>query len=347
MGPQVRTYVTPRGIISGPLARRAIDEGRAWPFLGGAAYLAAEISTLNGNGHSSHLTLPAREGPRPIWLEDFRAERPRFCGLAMDRTRIMGIVNVTPDSFSDGGLTVTADTAIARGVALAEAGADIIDIGGESTRPGAMPVSPDEEVRRVLPVVTALANRSLTVSIDTRNASTMEIALAAGAAIVNDVTALSGPKSLEFVARSKASVVLMHMQGGPRTMQDNPTYAWAPGDILDVLRSRASVCEAAGISRSRIAIDPGIGFGQNDEHIKSVFDHLTLFHGLQCVVVVGASRKAFISRMGGGEGPKDRLAGSISAAVAAAAKCVQIVRVHDVRETRQALQVHMGLVRTI
>ena len=343
----MRTYVTPRGIISGPFARRAIIEGRAWPFLGGAAVLSAEISALIGNERSSHLALPAQEGPRPIWLEAFMAERPPFCGLAMDRTRIMGIVNVTPDSFSDGGLTVTADTAIARGVALAEAGADIIDVGGESTRPGAIPVPPDEEVRRVSPVITALANRGLTVSIDTRNASTMATAVAAGAVIVNDVTALSGPMSLEFVARSKASVVLMHMQSDPQTMQVSPTYAWAPGDILDVLRSRVSVCEAAGIPRSRIAIDPGIGFGQDDEHIKSVFDHLTLFHSLGCVVVVGASRKAFISRMGGGEGPGDRLAGSISAALAAVAKSVQIVRVHDVRETRLAVQVHMGLVRTM
>jgi dihydropteroate synthase len=251
----------------------------------------------------------------------------------------MGIVNVTPDSFSDGGRFAAADAAIDHGVSLAEAGAEIIDIGGESTRPGAMPVAPDDEARRVLPVISALANRGLLVSADTRNAATMATAIAAGARIVNDVAALRGEGALEAVRQSAASVVLMHMLGDPRTMQAQPRYAWAPGDIFDFLAARVAACQAAGIERSRIAVDPGIGFGQNDLHIAQVMDHLAMLHGLGCAVAVGASRKGFIGRWSRGEGPDQRLAGSLAAVLAAVAEGVQIIRVHDVAETRQALAV--------
>jgi dihydropteroate synthase len=251
---------------------------------------------------------------------------------------------VTPDSFSDGGAHADAASAIAHGVALAEAGADIIDVGGESTRPGATPVDPSEEAKRVLPVVTALAERGLCVSIDTRHAAVMSAAIAAGARIVNDVTALSGDsEALGVVARSQASVILMHMQGDPRTMQANPTYTWAPGDVYDWLAARVAACRAAAIAMARIAVDPGLGFGKTAAHSREVLDHVALFHGLGCAIAIGASRKSFLGALKPGEGPAARLPGSLAAALHAAGQGVQIIRVHDVAETRQALAVAAAL----
>lgn len=299
------------------------------------AFTAAEITTIDSAGPSFRL---ADHIPDET-LTAFAAPRT-FAGLTLDRPRIMGIVNVTPDSFSDGGLHATTEAAVAHGVKLAEEGADILDIGGESTRPGAAPVAIDEEQKRVLPVVAALANRGLKISIDTRNAATMSAALAAGAAIVNDVSALADPAALGVIAKTNAPVILMHMQGDPRTMQKEPKYDWAPGDIFNFLNARRRACLDAGIEASRIAVDPGIGFGQHDTHIAQVLDHLALFHGLGSAVLIGASRKGFIGRMGGGQGPQDRLAGSLAVALHAVNQGVGIVRVHDVAETRQAFEIN-------
>ena len=240
------------------------------------------------------------------------------------------------------------EAAIAHGIVLAEAGADILDVGGESTRPGAAPVAPDEEQRRVIPVVRALSERGLCVSIDTRHAATMAAALAAGARIVNDVTALADEHARNVVARSQAAVILMHMQGEPRTMQDNPRYAWAPGDVFDVLGTRIEACLAAGIPRDRIAVDPGLGFGKTDRPILlvKILDHIALFHGLGCAVAMGASRKRSIASMKVGAKPAGRPLGRLSSAAAlhgVAAKGVQILRVHDVAATRQALNVAQGI----
>lgn len=334
-----RTYITPRALCRGEAARQLIAAGRAHALCGDAlAFAAAEITTVEGGAHTA-----AVAGKIPDDVLKALAAPRTFAGLGLDRPRIMGIVNVTPDSFADGGRHATTEAAIAHGVSLAEEGADILDIGGESTRPGAAPVSIDEEQRRVLPVVTALANRGLKVSIDTRNAATMEAALTAGAAIVNDVTALSDPGALAVVTKSGAPVVLMHMKGEPRTMQKDPRYDWAPGDIYDFLGSRVRACRAAGIGGDRIAIDPGIGFGQNDLHIAQVLDHLAMLHGLGHPIVFGASRKSFIGRWSAGEGAEDRLAGSLAVAIHAASQGAQILRVHDVRETRQALAIADGI----
>lgn len=331
----VRTYVTPRGIIR----QAALDP--AWPFPGGG-FLAAELTTVS-NGHRSHRTITKSDGPLPEdWFTAFTAPRLIFGDIRLDRPAVMGILNVTPDSFSDGGRAATAEAAIVLGRSMAEAGAAIIDVGGESTRPGAEPVSEQEEQRRVLPVVQALADDGIKVSIDTRNASTMAAAIAAGATIINDISALRGPGALDAVSKSTASVILMHMQGDPRTMQVAPRYDWAPGDIFDFLKGRIAACSAAGIPLHRIAADPGIGFGQNDDHIADVFDHLAMFHGLGCALVLGASRKGFIGRWSRGAGPHDRLSGSIAAAIHAVGQGVQIVRVHDVAETRQALAINFG-----
>ncbi len=252
----------------------------------------------------------------------------------------MGIVNVTPDSFSDGGETVDAAAAVERGLAFAREGADIIDVGGESTRPGAKPVPVAEEVRRVVPVIEALVARGLVVSIDTRHAEVIAAALNAGARIINDVTALQGdPRSLSLIAASEASVVLMHMQGEPRTMQDDPRYGDVVAEVGDFLAQRVAACEAAGIQRHRIAIDPGIGFGKTLAHNLAVLRHLAVFRRLGCALLIGASRKSFIARISRNEPPLQRLGGSIAAALAAVAAGAHILRVHDVAATQQALKV--------
>lgn len=277
-------------------------------------------------------------------LERLSAPRSDFAGIALDRPRIMGVINVTPDSFSDGGERFDAGRAVADGLALAEAGAAILDVGGESTRPGADPVSVEEELRRTLPVVKALADQGQVVSIDSRRARVMAEALAAGAVVVNDVTALAGdPDSLGVVAGSGAGVVLMHMQGEPRTMQREPRYDDAALDIHDYLTVRIAACEAAGIARARIAVDPGIGFGKTLAHNLEVLDQLALFHDLGCPLLLGVSRKSFIAKLSRGEGPKERLAGSLAAALAGLARGVQILRVHDVAETRQAVAVWQAI----
>lgn len=263
-----------------------------------------------------------------------------FAGVALDRPRLMGVVNVTPDSFSDGGETRTSEAGIARGLAMAAAGADFVDVGGESTRPGAAAISADEELCRVLPVVGALAGAGVRVSIDTRRVEVMAGALDAGALIVNDITALDrDPRALPLIAASGASVVLMHMQGDPQTMQNDPRYEDAARDVGAWLGERLDACLAAGIPRARVAVDPGIGFGKTLAHNVRILSHLGLYRAFGCAVLVGVSRKSFIARLSAGEPPQERLAGSLAAALFALAHGAHIVRVHDVEATRQAVSV--------
>lgn len=277
------------------------------------------------------------EGARG-WLERLSAPRAELAGLATGRPRIMGVVNITPDSFSDGGARFEKSRAIEAGLAMWEAGAEILDLGGESTRPGAEPVPPEEEQRRVLPVVKALAGQGCRVSIDTRHAATMRAAVEAGAAIVNDVTALTWDRdSLDTVAKAGVPVILMHMQGTPQTMQKNPRYDDAALDVYDFLAERVAACEAAGIARERIVVDPGVGFGKTVQHNLEVMNRLALYHGLGCPVLLGVSRKSMLAKIGRGEPPQERLPASLAAALAGAARGAQILRVHDVAETRQAL----------
>ncbi len=261
-----------------------------------------------------------------------------FAGLSLDRTRLMGVVNATPDSFSDGGEAFAAIDAIALGRRLAEEGADIVDVGGESTRPGSAPIDAEQEKSRVLPVIEALAGDGILVSIDSRRAEVMAAALQAGARIVNDVTALDGdPGSLGVVAASEASVVLMHMQGEPGTMQDDPRYDDAAREVRGYLGERVAACEAAGIAKDRVAVDPGIGFGKNLDHNLQILARLEAYEDLGCGLVLGVSRKSFIHKLSGVEDPKRRLPGSLAAALAGIERGVQILRVHDVAATRQAL----------
>ena len=273
-------------------------------------------------------------------LARIAAPRLPFAGLTMDEPRIMGIINVTPDSFSDGGAFFDPERAIAHGRALAAEGAQILDVGGESTRPGAAPVSPEMEIARVLPVVRGLAAEGFVVSIDTRRSAVMTAALDAGAHIINDITALEGDAdSLAVAGVGGGPVVLMHMLGEPGTMQNDPHYADAALDVFDRLRDRVDACERAGISRERIAVDPGIGFGKTLEHNLRILGRLSLFLGLGCVLLLGVSRKSFIGRLSENEAPGARVPGSLAAALAGLAEGAHILRVHDVAATRQALAV--------
>lgn len=278
-------------------------------------------------------------------LDRLSAPRPPVAGIDMGRPSIMGVINVTPDSFSDGGLLGDAAAAIAHGLALAGAGADILDIGGESTRPGAEPVPLQQELDRVMPVIEGLkaAGCAAPISIDTRKAAVAEAALAAGAVLFNDVSALTHERRSLDVARYAHAVCLMHAQGDPRTMQDNPRYADVLLDVYDFLELRLESARSAGIPRARIIVDPGIGFGKTIDHNLALLRRLSLFHGLGCPILLGVSRKRFIGTLSGVANARDRAHGSVAAAIAGLAQGVQILRVHDVAETRQALQVWQAI----
>ena len=269
---------------------------------------------------------------------------PSFAGLSLDKPRLFGVINVTPDSFSDGGEALALSEALKRGRAMLDDGADILDVGGESTRPGAEPVSAEEERARVVPVVKGLSEMGALVSIDTRRAEVMAAAIDAGAGIVNDVTALTGDQdSLGLVADRGVAVVLMHMQGEPDSMQENPQYENAAEDVFGTLKARFEACEEAGIRRHRIAVDPGIGFGKTVDHNLEILNRLDIYRGLGLPVLLGVSRKSFIAKLSRGEAPKDRVPGSLAAVLAAWAQGVRMFRVHDVAETRQALAVAQAI----
>ena len=277
-------------------------------------------------------------------LAGIDATRGTVCGLAMDSPRVMGVLNVTPDSFSDGGKNFDRRTAIAAAVDMCEAGADIIDVGGVSTRPGSVAPSEADELDRVIPVVAALADAGVIVSIDTRRAAVMDAALQAGAKIINDVSALTAdPNSLNVAAHFAAPVVLMHMQGTPEIMQDVPTYDHVALHIFDYLEGRIEACVAAGIARHRLIVDPGIGFGKTMAHNLQILRDVGIFRALGCPLLIGLSRKYFIARLSAGEAAEGRVPGSIAGALHAISQGVQIVRVHDVRETVQALKVWQAI----
>ncbi len=276
--------------------------------------------------------------------ECLQLPRARICGIALDRPRIMGIVNVTPDSFFDGDQFDDARMAIDHARRLVDEGADILDIGGESTRPGSDPVPVDVELERVLPVIEGLAGEvDARLSIDTRKPEVMHRALQAGADIVNDISALTfDADSIAVVAEHGVPVVLMHARGDPKTMQDNPVYDDVVLDVFDYLEARVEACLRAGIAREKIIVDPGIGFGKTLAHNLKLLSHLSLLHGIGLPLLVGASRKSFIGKLTAAKSADQRLPGSLAAAVQAAAQGAQIVRVHDVAETRQALELWQG-----
>ena len=269
------------------------------------------------------------------------------CGgriLRLDRPRLAGIINVTPDSFSEGGLHATSEAAIAHGLRLAEEGADLLDVGGESTRPGADPVPAAGEISRVVPVIEALAKQtSLPISIDTSKPEVMRAAVAAGAGMINDVRALRNDGALDAAAALKVPVCLMHMQGEPRTMQDAPHYDDVVSDVRRFLAERIFACEMSGIDKKRIVVDPGFGFGKTLEHNLELLRTLDQFAALGVPLLVGLSRKAMIGTLTGREKHEDRAAGSAAAALLAVQKGAAIVRVHDIAVTRDALAVWEGV----
>ncbi|MGE5525899.1 MAG: dihydropteroate synthase [Rhodospirillaceae bacterium] len=258
--------------------------------------------------------------------------------LDLSRPLIMGVVNVTPDSFSDGGRHVEADAAVSHAHRLLHEGADILDIGGESTRPGAHPVPLEEERRRVLPVLEALTGVAAPVSVDTRTPALMREVIAAGASMINDISALEGPEALEIVAQSDVTVCLMHKQGEPQTMQDDPVYADVVGEVTDYLQRRIEAARAAGIADDRIVVDPGFGFGKTLEHNLELLRSLHRIASLGAPVLAGLSRKGMLGRITG-RSVDDRIHASVAAALIAVQNGARIVRVHDVAATRDALRV--------
>ena len=272
-----------------------------------------------------------------LMLDRLTRARADFAGLAMDRWHIMGIINATPDSFSDGGDNLEAEKAVRRGRAMRDAGAAILDVGGESTRPGAEPVSREEERGRILPVISQLCEAGCPVSADTRHTEVMTAALEAGATIINDVGGLLDEGAAELVAARGCPAVIMHMKGNPETMQDNPEYRHAPTEIFDWLEDRIESLRGAGVELDALAVDPGFGFGKTPEQNMEILASLALYHGLGAPLMLGISRKSSIAHFSRGEAPKDRVHGSTSLAGLALGQGVQIFRVHDVAETRQAL----------
>jgi dihydropteroate synthase len=338
-----KIYLQPVGMLYGRTAHDAVSAGKAGLLAGGpiAFTMLEVIEGAPGKTRKqlrSFVDLQASGKPEVGELLKCLTEaRAPLAGLALDSPRIMGVVNVTPDSFSDGGLHTGPDGAIAHALGLSHEGADILDIGGESTRPGSDPVSEEEEAARVLPVIEGLKDAGPLISVDTRKSAIMKRASEAGADIFNDVSALThDPASLKVAALSSLPVVLMHALGDPKTMQDDPVYADVLLEVYDFLAARITVCEAEGIERSRILADPGIGFGKTLEHNLALLQGLSLFHGLGVALLLGASRKRFIGTLADEPDPRAREPGSLAVALAGITQGVQLVRVHDVAATRQA-----------
>ncbi len=283
--------------------------------------------------------VPANKIPEDV-LANLTSERAAICGLKMNQPRLMGVLNATPDSFSDGGRFDRVQMACAGAEQMIAERTDILDIGGESTRPGADTIDPFREIRRVVPVIKHLKStgQRIAISIDTRKAPVASAALRAGVRLVNDVSALTyDPQMAALVSQTGAAVCLMHASGDPKTMQENPVYENVLLDVYDYLRDRIAYSESQGIARSRIIVDPGIGFGKTRDHNLTLIRGLSLFHALGCVVLLGVSRKRFIGTIGGEPVAQARAPGSIAIGLEALRQGVQILRVHDIRETKQAL----------
>ena len=266
----------------------------------------------------------------------FRSFKKPYLGFKTPA--IMGILNITPDSFSDGDKYFSKPSAaIKNAIKMQKMGANIIDIGAESTRPGALPIKPEVEIKRLKPIILGLKNKKLNISIDTRNSLTMKFALDNGVKIINDVSALNhDPDSINVIKASKCFIILMHMQGNPQTMQKNPKYNFAPQDIYFFLKKQITKCEKNSIKKNRIIIDPGIGFGKTSKHNIQILQNLRIFHKLGCNVLIGLSRKRFISDLSKKEEPVGRIPGTIAANQYALEQGVDIIRVHDVKEALQA-----------
>lgn len=307
--------------------------------LAGSAYVWFEdVDVYTADGRRAEVV--SAHALVPVARHRLSAPRPDLCGLTLDRPRIMGIVNVTPDSFSDGGDRFTVAAAVEAARAMTAAGADILDIGGESTRPGAEDVAEREELRRVEPVIRAIRDAGIVtpVSVDTRKAAVAAAALDAGADMVNDVSALRYDSAMAgLLAERHVPVCLMHAKGAPKTMQSAPEYQDVLTEVVDFLAERMDHATHAGISTDRIIVDAGIGFGKTMAHNLTLLRGLAMLHDLGAPVLLGASRKRFIGTIGGASDAKDRMPGSLAIALHGASQGAHVVRVHDVVETRQAV----------
>ena len=345
--PEPKTYLRPTGFVDAPFGH----DGKVAPLAGSLQWFSSvEIIGPDGIELVSVAGIEARLGDaqRGAWANLTSPRPPLALGervIRLDQPQVVAILNVTPDSFSEGARFDDAEAAIEAGHAMAAAGAAIVDVGGESTRPGATPVWEGDEAARVLPVVRRLAAAGTALSIDTRKASVMEAALGAGAAMINDVSALTfDPRAAGMVAEAGCPIVLMHHRGPPETMQDDPRYdRHVLLEVYDWLEARIDAAVAAGIAREAIIVDPGFGFGKTVRHNLQIMNGLAMLHGLGCPVMIGASRKRTIGALSN-EAPADRrLAGSLTVALKAAEQGAQLLRVHDVPETLQALRVWRGL----
>lgn len=321
----------------------AVRPQDAVPLAGGICWFT-HVELLQRN--QSSCFIPASRLPKNV-LTRFKASREAIGGVGLDTPRLMGILNVTPDSFSDGGRFNSTAMSLKHAQDMVGSGADIIDVGGESTRPGATEVPQEAEIARTAPVIRALrAALDTPISIDTRKAEVAKAAFEAGASMVNDVSGFTFDKGLaSFCAAQNLPVFVMHSQGDPETMQDNPAYEDVVFDVYDFLEARVEALVETGIERERIVIDPGIGFGKKIEHNLALLANLSVFHGLGCAILLGVSRKGFIRAIGGGEEPSDRMPGSVALALAGVAQGVQILRIHDVAETKQALQLWLAVMK--
>jgi dihydropteroate synthase len=338
-------YLRPMGFLWGSDADEAVGRKIAGRLAGGSgsfglvevirresARVQREIATYGALRSTG-------EGAIRECLEALSAPRDAVAGLALKKTHVMGVINITPDSFSDGGQTPRRDAAVERGKRFVSEGADIVDIGGESTRPGAEGVPLEEEHARVIDAVADLSATGIPVSIDTRKPAIMSAAVAAGARMINDVSALRFEATSATVAAALGvPVILMHARGDPKTMQDNPVYEDVVLDVYDELSARVAAAEQAGLPRSRLLVDPGIGFGKTFRHNVEILKNLAVYHGMGVALLIGASRKRFLGAITGVDNAAERDAASIGVAVAAAAQGVQLVRVHDVKGTVQAIR---------
>ncbi|HZB69922.1 MAG TPA: dihydropteroate synthase [Sphingomicrobium sp.] len=347
----MRILIRPTGFVDSPFGH----DGKVAQLAGGLCWFSAvELLSVEGNKRVASELVPVEgfeqrldEPAKAQWQALTAKRAPLQLGertVRLDQPQVMAVLNVTPDSFSDGGRFADPGAAADAGADMAAQGAAIIDVGGESTRPGASPLWGGDEVERVVPVIEQLARGGAAVSIDTRKAEVMTAALGAGARLVNDVSALTfDPRAAEVVAAAAVPVVLVHHQGDPETMQESPRYDDVLVEIYQWLEERIAAAEGAGIARSNILVDPGFGFGKTVAHNLELMNGLAILHSLGCPVVLGASRKRTIGALSG-EAPADkRLGGSIAFALKAVEQGVQIVRAHDVVETVQALKVWRGL----
>ena len=325
-----------------PIARFGeVPTRDSFPLAGGLCWFDAVAVHERGGGVE---TVPASEVPTQV-LDNLIRPRTRISGLDMSAPRLMGILNVTPDSFSDGGQFNAPQAALERALAMQAEGAEIIDIGGESTRPGAAEVAADAEIARTAPVIGAIrAKSAVPISIDTRKSDVGLAALSAGATMINDVAAFTfDPMLADVAAKAGVPVCVMHAQGTPETMQDDPNYDDVLLDVYDFLLARIDAAVGAGIQRDQIVVDPGIGFGKTVAHNLTLLRGIAMFHSLGCPILLGASRKRFISTIGGGETANDRISGSVAVALFAARRGVQILRVHDIFATKQALDLEWAI----